>query len=79
MVLEGRQRENLGEVSPERARTQGSLGNDLGCVQNRQGMRKVEKGGWWGAGCRSWPWSLAFLLQVKGRLDSGGDIWDWAP
>lgn len=79
MVLEGRQRENLGEVSLERVRTQGGLGNDLGCIKKRQGMRKVKKGVQWGARCRSWPWSLAFLLKVKGILDSGGDIWDWAP
>jgi hypothetical protein len=76
MVLEGGQREILREVSPETVRTQGGLGNDLVGIQNRQGMRK---GGRWGARHRSWPWSLAFLLKVKGRLDSGGDIWDWAP
>ena len=66
MVLEGRQREILGHVSPERVRTQGGLGTFLGCIQNRQGRWKVEKGGQWGARRRPWPWSPGFLLKVKG-------------
>lgn len=51
----------------------------MGYIQNRQGMQKVEKGGQWGAMHRLWPWSLAFLLKVKGRLDNGGDMQDWVP
>lgn len=51
----------------------------FGLHSEREGRGKVEKGGQWGAMHRPWPWSLAFLLKVKAKLDNGGDIWDWAP
>lgn len=41
----GRQAESLRDVSPGRARTQREAWEGLGCIQNRQGWWKFEKGG----------------------------------